>query len=284
MVSAFLLLYRTKEAKLIHVQDSVTFLVWWLPSFLLGRKILWHIRCITKDSLFYKIAFRLADGLLFVSSLDKNFRRVRDMRDDGEVIEFTPNIKKRDKTKFRKRTTQQTIRLIQVGCVGNRKRLFFTLKFFKHLIDHNIDVRLTLAGLSDVELSMIRNNYSTILDLIELNPWVKDVQSLMDKSDVLILPSKDEAFGRVQLEAVNSGLAILAARSQASETLVGVNKRIGAILNNDDFAEWTKILLLLSEQRATAKFEYAEKNSFIEKYFFENNIERLKAFYSSVEV
>lgn len=281
IVAAFLLLYKTKEARLVHVQDSVTFLIWWLPSFLLGRKLLWHIRCITKNNIFYKIAFRLADGLLFVSSLDKNFDRVRGKRESGEVIEFSPNLKKRDKNTLQNRTTKKVIKLIQVGCVGNRKRLFFTLKFFKHLIDHNINVSLTLVGLTDVEISMIKSNYSAIMHLIEMKTWVEDVQSFMHKSDVLILPSHEEAFGRVQLEAINCNLSILAAKSQASETLLGVNKRLGAIVNNDNVDEWTKMLLLISGQRSKAKSKNAAKKLFIDRYLFENNIERLKAFYSA---
>jgi glycosyltransferase involved in cell wall biosynthesis len=283
IVAAFFVLYRTKEARLVHVQDSVTLLVWWIPSFFLGRKVLWHIRCTTKDNFLYKTAFGLADGLLFVSSIDKNFERMRGMRHEGKVIEFAPNIKNLNRSKVPNRRTKKTIELIQVGCKGDRKRLPFTLKFFNHLIEHNIDVRLKLVGLTDVEMLMIKSNYSSIMHLIEQYPWFEDVQSLMCKSDVLILPSRDEAFGRVQLEALDSGLIILAAKSQASETVVGLDKRIGFIVKDDNLSEWTKALLLIIERKINTKSVNTGEVSFPSKYLFKNNVERLKAFYSAVD-
>lgn len=101
---------------------------------------------------------------------------------------------------------------VAIGRFVQKKGFDVLLKAFKDYADtSHVPARLRLAGdgpLRD-ELRALATQLG-IVDLVEFTGWVDDIVSFYDSGDVFVLPSRDEPFGIVLLEAMARGKAVIA--------------------------------------------------------------------------
>ena len=68
-----------------------------------------------------------------------------------------------------------------------------------------------------------------------------NIYSFLSKIDILLIPSKNESYPIILLEAINAGCKIIAANvGGISENKSNLIK----LLNNDDYKEWIKEILI----------------------------------------
>lgn len=114
--------------------------------------------------------------------------------------------------------------ICQVGSFNNNKNQKFTLEVFKTILKSYPGSKLHLVGNGDNEYSMqIKQDITGngIEDKICLYPPNEDVYSVMNKANVLILPSLREGFGIVLIEAQAVGLNCYASDTVPHLTNVG---------------------------------------------------------------
>ena len=76
-------------------------------------------------------------------------------------------------------------------------------------------VSLHIAGSGPEEASLLKLiNGSGHSDEIQLHRWVDDVSSFLSDADLFVLPSLDEPFGLVILDAMSTGVPILSTKTQ----------------------------------------------------------------------
>ncbi len=117
-------------------------------------------------------------------------------------------------------------KIIFVGRFADFKGIPFLIDSFSQLIIDNYDARLYLVGDGDEE-SKIRKKVSA-LNLekhVIFFGYQKNTLSYIKNADLLVLPSNNEPFGRVLLEAMNIGTPVIGTKSGGIPEIIedGIN-------------------------------------------------------------
>jgi glycosyltransferase involved in cell wall biosynthesis len=98
-----------------------------------------------------------------------------------------------------------------MGRLGQRKGVYDLIQSIKILADKNIECEFLLAG--DGEIEEVRKEITAlnIQDQVKLLGWINNEQKteLLEKSDILVLPSYNEGLPMAILEAMSYGLPIV---------------------------------------------------------------------------
>jgi glycosyltransferase involved in cell wall biosynthesis len=107
------------------------------------------------------------------------------------------------------------------GRYVKKKGFDLLLQAFRRLVDEGFDAYLTIGG-SGPEQSELEHLASQlgVDDRVKVGVWIDNVSDALDAADVFVLPSLDEPFGIVMLEAMARGVPIVSTRTKGpSEVL-----------------------------------------------------------------
>lgn len=117
--------------------------------------------------------------------------------------------------------------ILFVGTLDQNKNVEFLLKVFDKISNNNPDISCIIIGNGDV------NYYNECLNLISTNAknkikWYKTVnnqemKNIYPLAEALVLPSKNEIFGMVMLEAMYFGCPVVSSYNGGSSTLIKDN-------------------------------------------------------------
>ena len=147
--------------------------------------------------------------------------------------------------------------IIQFICVGvimptkNQKEIVYAID--KIVNKYNIkNIHLTIVGIQDYSYvegiqSYAKTHY--ISDYITILPETNDISGLLQKMDIGIMPSNNEAFGRVTIEYMLHNLAVIANDSGANLEIIDdkINGLIYPKNNVDKLAE--KMMILIKNKK-----------------------------------
>jgi len=151
--------------------------------------------------------------------------------------------------------------MLYVGQLNERKGLPYLIKAMKIVHEKIKDVRLVIIGQGSEEKSLremvSQNRLSEVVHFLGVRQH-RAVLAYMNLADIFVLPSLEEAFGIVLVEAMSQGLPIVATRVQGIPYIVkdGINGFLVPSSNDTLLAE--KIIFLI-EHRNIAR-EIGEKN------------------------
>ena len=138
--------------------------------------------------------------------------------------------------------------------------------------------RLPLKYAKELEMFITQNN----LDNVELAGFVSDMNALRRRSDVEIVASTMEAFGRVTVEAMLSGNPVLAADSGANGELIE-NGRTGWLFETGNEQALADKMLMVIENKSTIRI--IGKNAFhaaVLKYLSHRNTQEIENLYMKI--
>lgn len=104
---------------------------------------------------------------------------------------------------------------VSVGRMVKKKGFDVLLQAFKMVLDQGLKARLVLGGDGAERAALLALVQQ--LDLashVEFHGWVEDVAAFLDSGDIFVLPSLDEPFGIVVLEAMARGKTIISTKSK----------------------------------------------------------------------
>lgn len=105
------------------------------------------------------------------------------------------------------------LKLLYVGVINRNKNIITTTKAIELLQRSGIKVKFTLVG--RIEDQSIFNRISSMEFVEYIGPKAKeDLLAIYRKSDIFILPSINESFGIVYLEAMSQGLPLIYSKGQ----------------------------------------------------------------------
>ena len=120
-----------------------------------------------------------------------------------------------------------------------------------------------------------------VADRVRFTGVVDGVASLLEAANLLLLPSETESFGLVALEAMASGVPVIASDVGGLPEVVahGMSGYLAPVGDVDKMAEYA--LKILSDCDLCASFSSAARARAIQKFDYHNIIPQYEAVYES---
>lgn len=104
---------------------------------------------------------------------------------------------------------------ISYGRMVKKKGFDVLLQAFRAVLDRGMQCRLTIGGDGPERSALLQLAEELNLgEAVNFSGWIDDVAAFLDGGDVFVLPSLDEPFGIVVLEAMARGKAIISTKTQ----------------------------------------------------------------------
>ncbi len=121
-----------------------------------------------------------------------------------------------------------------IARLAKEKNLEFLIEAVKILSDQNYQIKLKIAGSGQEEQGL--RNLCTSLNLnqqVEFLGWIEDKKSFFSQIDIFCLPSKEETFGIVLLEAMLYNKPIVTTNTDGAKMILK-DKISGILVDNSD--------------------------------------------------
>ena len=139
---------------------------------------------------------------------------------------------------FNNKQNKEEFNFVSVGGLIHRKGMDLTIKAFNNAFKNNPKVKLTIIGGGPEKKnlkSLIRD--LNLEDRVSLTGRIerKEIAEYFKNSDAFVLASKGETFGVVFIEAMASGLPVIATRCGGPENFI--KEEQGLIIEKDNIEE-----------------------------------------------
>ena len=225
----------------------------------------------------YKSVVEYISEMIFVSQKQKTaFESTIRMKINGTVI-----INGFEKEPLNRRVPilcDDILHLVCIGYLEERKGypvLFDSLKQYKEKYNSNFFLNIIGDGLD-------RKKYEKIVEQYDLSKNVrflglishKEVISILNESDIFVLPSYGEAFGISYLEAMSCGLPIIGTINEGISDIVtdGVN---GFLIKKKDVVGLCDIIYYIVQNPEKVRKIAQNGNKTVEQFSWENNAKQL---------
>ena len=212
------------------------------PFELTGLKGFLKQKCLKKTMRTIVISsdnFKLLDGFYEFPK-----ERLELVHNGIEIDKFLDN---HDKADLPVRKDHQVI--VCVAELHHRKGHRYLIDAFQKVQAHFPRLSLVLVGTGPAA-SELKDRYSQVPNLHFLG-WREDIPQILRASDVLVLPSLKEAFGQVLLEAMASGVAVIATDNGGTVDIIrnGITGRLVPPASSEAIAEALTMVLKNPERK-----------------------------------
>lgn len=203
-----------------------------------------------------KYALNNSDSVISVSrSLSDNIKKIY-----GQDSSIIHNIVDTSSFKFVERNRKSNFHFLSIGLLIERKRFDLLIEAFIKA-DFNDNVYLSIIGdgseRESLQSLIDKNNMASRIRLLGQKNR-SEIQEEMSKSDAFVLASKGETFGVVYIEAMLSGLPVIATICGGPENYISENE--GILIHTDNLDELTTALKTMYDKAYTYNaFAISEK-------------------------
>jgi len=180
------------------------------------------------------------------------------------------------------RTPATSISIKTLGRFVYKKGFDLLLRAFAMLLDDGMDVELTLGG-DGPEVRQLRS-LAGVLGVghrVTFSGWVDDVQKFLSDAQLFVLPSRDEPFGIVLLEAMACGVPIVSTRASGPNEILDENTAFFADLDDAEQLAETIKRAIHNPDEAKARAEKALRR-FSETYHVDKVVSRYVELYTQL--
>lgn len=253
------LLARREHVNIIHINSSCT-PVGYRSSRWLKVPLIWHIREYLEED--YGLSFyNRTRSLVNISNANRIVAVSKDLAEkyrsllggklgviyNGVTFPKIPNA-----TILRERT----INLLMVGVLDKGKRQLDALRAVakaKH--EYGLNIRLRVVGNGSKEYADFLEYAASefdIKDCVEFLGYLRNFEDVVAISDVGIICSSREAFGRVTVEAMSAGLLVVASRSGGTCEIVR-HGRTGILYETGNATDLAECFVWIDQNRQLAQ-------------------------------
>lgn len=171
-----------------------------------------------------------------------------------------------------------------VGVFNKDKNQEYVIKVFENIANTRENCVLLLIGRGiDYEKIQKMAKESVYSDRIILYGESYDVAGLMSCMDMFLLPSINEGFGIVALEAQLSGLPCYLSDEVPSSVAIGKNVHFLGIKGKNSVDKWTKEILWGIDCETVNRIDFLEENDDSIKHFdLKYNVSKLENIYKDI--
>lgn len=141
---------------------------------------------------------------------------------------------------------------VSYGRMVKKKGFEVLLQAFKMILDRGLSARLIIGGDGPERATLLaRVQHLDLATSVEFSGWVDDVAAFLDGGDIFVLPSLDEPFGIVVLEAMARGKTIISTRTKGPVEVL--NERMAYFAEVGDVTSLAHAMTaVLSDKQASA--------------------------------
>jgi len=271
------LLAALKQTKpdIIHANGSRACFYSVLAGRLLGIPVLWHVRETLQDLFFYDAFLGLASKSIVCVSKSvgtKRFRRfgplfkkkIAVVYNGVDTSRFVRDEQARDHMRKRLSIQDSNVLFGMLGNIIHRKGYEFFLQSLAEAkkLDNQLPAKALIVGRRlDTEYYAMLMRLISDLHLqgsVLFEEYSESVQPILSAMDVFVLSSRSEGFSRALLEAMSSGLPVLASRISEIEEAVA-DQENALLIDFGDVQSMASAIVTLSKDDALRK-RMAERN------------------------
>mgnify|MGYP005847257897 CR=1 FL=1 len=214
----FLKILKTVKPDIVHINGSRAMLYAGSASKILGLKTVWHVRKIVKDLPLDILLYNLSDIVIANSkATSERFSYFRNAESKVKVVYNGVNIKKfkrsskDDKREFGIPPNFKVI--TSIGRLEYAKGFSFFLKAAKHILDRIKNIKFLIVGDGPLKEELVKiTEEMRLKDNVVFTGYInrKDITKIYSITDVFVLSSLREDFGNVVIEAMASGIPVVA--------------------------------------------------------------------------
>ena len=238
---------------------------------------------------------------LFVKYINKNILKIFNKTEraekfiankgisNSEVVGVGLDINKFTNEKYVKELTQNLLEkmknkrnILYVGSIIKRKNVELIIRAFNEIKKYKQykDVQLILIGKGEKKYidSCISLLSKETKSSVIYEPFIENAQLkfIYEKSEIFLLPSLQEIFGMVLLEAMYFGVPTISSNSAGAETLIS-NEENGIIISEFDEDIWKeKICFLLDNESMRKKIGDKARETIINNFMWDNIVKKMK--------
>ncbi len=182
------------------------------------------------------------------------------------------------------RQPSDSFKVVYAGRLESAKGLNFLLRGFVKVYAVNPAIELHLLGVGSYQHTLEQAVAELgIAEQTFFHGYVTDVIQQLSLFDVLVLPSENEGFGRVILEAMAAGIAVIATRVGGIPELVQHHKT-GLLVDYNDDDQLASSILQIQQQHQWSAEMIENANQFLQNnYSFPLFSQRLLSIYCNLE-
>jgi glycosyltransferase involved in cell wall biosynthesis len=238
---------RRRRVDVVHANSTTAHLYAALPARLAGVPVLWHVRDLVELGSLGRLLFRLADAVACVSDAVRH--SVARYADDLDKLSTVYS--GIDLAAFRAAARPGSVRrqlhipdsapvLSLIAQITPWKGHEFLLAALPRVLGEFPALRVLLVGrpMSPDDARFLRTlesrvRKSGLAPAVAFLGWRDDVSSVIADSDLVVMPSRAEPFGRAALEALALGKPVVATRSGGLPELVR-HQKTGLLVDYGD--------------------------------------------------
>jgi len=176
----------------------------------------------------------------------------------------------------------QPIRFVTLGRMVKKKGFDVLISAFRDYLNAGHDGRLLIGG-DGPERDALHAlaAHPEVAGKIEFAGWIDDIAAFLSKGDVFVLPSRDEPFGIVVLEAMASGRPIISTRTQGPITILDDQTAYFTEIGDD--ATITAAMLEIASDRHAAMAKAQAASALYQSTFYADAVvPRVEAIYEQL--
>lgn len=171
--------------------------------------------------------------------------------------------------------------LLQVGTIETRKNLLLTIRALEHIAAH---IYLVVIGkatpyLQLVQAEIAKRNLQKRVILLHSVPF-DDLPTIYQLAHILVYPSRFEGFGIPIIEALNSGVPVIAAKGSCLEEAGGPNS---LYVDPDDDAALSSAINRISKDKELRTSMIAQGKDYAQRFEPKNLANDLFNFYKNIQ-
>jgi glycosyltransferase involved in cell wall biosynthesis len=250
---------KSEKFDLIYTNTSDNY-IGAFTSRIMGLKHIWHIRefgledqnasHFLGEKIFFQFVNNTSCKVIVISkALKEKMEKFNVFEDKLEMI--YNDVSSRPEKLTRSYGLSKTLSLLIVGTISEGKGHKFILDCVEHMKSINLNVKLGVLGDDKVEYASYLKTVCKEIDCedrVEFLGYCTNAEEVRASYDVAIIASKSEAFGRVTVEAMHSGMVVVASDCGANPELIKSGEN-GFLFEYGNIDEFVKAISFLNTNR-----------------------------------
>jgi len=235
-------------------------------------------KCGPIKNVLVKILLAMADKLLYVSSLNKEYY-IHYGASSGKLV-FMPyavNNRMYECEIKEANSNDKNLRLVFVGKLIPRKNVKVIIRALSLIDTKNISLVIVGSGSEEQEVAnMITEfNLKHCVNMVGFKqPY--EVAKILGESDLILVPSFEEAFGLVVNEGMAAGCAVISSNLVGSTIDLVKHNENGFVFNPDDHTTLSKYISKIDQDRVMLKKFKQKSHSIIQEWSYETDALAIK--------